>query len=89
MANTGTQGFNEAGYGYRAQFRPGHTKWNVASHTLSVRDITGFVDAGHNLCCEARLLAMTREIRQLRAAVSSKGRSETSKLEENEETSTG
>lgn len=64
-------------------------KWNVASHTLSVRDITGFIDAGHNLCCEARLLAMARKIRKLRAAVSAQGRSETGKLREKEETSIG
>eukprot|EP00594_Rhizosolenia_setigera_P000235 CAMPEP_0178946564 /NCGR_PEP_ID=MMETSP0789-20121207/4358_1 /TAXON_ID=3005 /ORGANISM="Rhizosolenia setigera, Strain CCMP 1694" /LENGTH=68 /DNA_ID=CAMNT_0020626575 /DNA_START=394 /DNA_END=600 /DNA_ORIENTATION=+ len=61
MANTGTQGFNHAGYG------------------LSVRDITGFIDAGHDLRCEARLLAMAREIRKLRAAIPGKGRSETGK----------
>lgn len=61
----------------------------MASHTLSVRDITGFIDAGHDLRCEARLLAMARKVRKLRAAVSAKGRSETGKLEEKEETSTG
>jgi hypothetical protein len=60
----------------------------VASHTLSVRDITGFIDAGHNLRREARLLAMARKIRKLRAAIAAKGRSETGKLEE-KETSTG
>jgi hypothetical protein len=61
----------------------------VASHTFSVRDITGFIDAWHNLRCEARLLAMAREIRKLRAAVPAKGRSKAGKLEEKEETSTG
>lgn len=56
---------------------------------MSVRDITGFIDAGHNLRCEARLLAMARKVRKLRAAVSAKGRSETGKLEEKEKASTG
>jgi hypothetical protein len=60
---------------------------NVASHTLLVLDITSLFDAGHNLFHKARLLAMACEIRQLRAAVRTKGRSETAKLqgEEGEE----
>jgi hypothetical protein len=57
----------------------------MASHTSSVRDITGLIDAGHYVRCEARLLAMAREICKLRAAVPAKGRSKTGKLEEKEE----
>jgi hypothetical protein len=67
--------------------RGDHIEGNVASHTLLVLDITSLFDAGHNLFHKARLLAMACEIRQLRAAVRTKGRSETAKLqgEEGEE----
>jgi hypothetical protein len=69
--------------------RANHTEENVASHTLLVRDITSLFDAGHNLFHEARLLTMACEIRQLRAAVHGESRSETVKLREEGEESTG
>jgi hypothetical protein len=49
-----------------------HTKGNVVSRTLLIRDITSLFDAGHDLFNKARLLAMACEIRQLRAAVRTK-----------------
>jgi hypothetical protein len=60
--------------------RSDHAEGIVAFNTLLVCDITGLLDAGHNLCHEARLLAMACEIGQLRAAVRTKGRSETVEL---------
>lgn len=80
MASAGAQRNDNVGNGYRAWLDRIVREGTVASNTLLVCDITGLLDAGHNLSHEARLLAMAREIGQLRAAVCTKGRGETVEL---------